>query len=330
MCKFKIVILDTFVPLSDIESETFSQIGAEVVQANVATPEEIWAATEDADAVMTVAARLTAEVIAGFKKVKVIGRYGVGLDNVDLEAATEHGIIVTYAPVYCQEEVATLAVTLLLAAERRIFLADAVVKGGNWKGSVPAVEASRSLQGKVLGLVGFGAIARMVVPKMQPFGCEVIAYDPYMNFDFCEQLNVKPVELDDLLRNADYVSLHVPLLPSTRHMIDAPQLAMMKKDAILINTARGGLVNQAELVKAVREGRIAGAGLDVLEFEPPDPADPVFSDPRIITTGHIGAATQESVIRLRHTVADQVVDALYGKCPACLGNPAIKEKLGLR
>ena len=279
---------------------------------------------------MTIAAKIDRQVINRLDKCKVIGRYGVGLDNIDVDAATEKGIVVTYVPVYCQEEVALLAVTLMLACERRVMIADRVVKSGNWKGAVAAVNGARSPRGKTFGLVGFGSIARQVVPFVKPLGLRVIAYDPYINLEYCKELDVESVELPELLRTSDYISLHVPLLPSTHHMIAAKELSMMKKDAILINTGRGALIDQKSLFVALRDKRIAAAGLDVLEVEPPDPKDPIFSLDNIITSGHIGAATSEALVRLRENVAQGVADTLAGKWPKVLGNPDIKKKLTLR
>ncbi len=329
MAKFKVAVVDALLPLTDIERGILEAVGCEVTQTACANAEEIVKVAADADAVMTVGAKLTAEVIAQLKNCKIIGRYGVGIDNVDLDAATAAGIVVTYVPVYCQEEVATLAVTLLLAAERRLIQADRVVKT-NWKGSLKAVNGARSLKGKTLGLVGFGAIGREVVPLIQPFGVKVIAYDPFINLDYCKQLNVESVSLDTIIDTADYISLHVPLLPETRHMFSDAQFERMKDDAIIINTGRGALIDQAALYRALKAGKIAAAGIDVLETEPPDQNDPIFTLDNCITSGHIGAATNESVERLRAKVAQGVANVLTGKWPDVIANPKIKEKLSLQ
>jgi D-3-phosphoglycerate dehydrogenase len=330
MAKYKIVVVDNIIPLSEVERQVLSQVDMSVEQKNCANALEIIQMAAEADAVMCVGARLTAEVIARLDKCRVIGRYGVGIDNVDLEAATEKGIVVTYVPVYCQQEVATLAVTLLLACERRLIQADRVVKARNWKGSLKAVAGARSLKGKTLGLVGFGAIGREVVPLIKPFGVEVIACDPYINLEFCRQLGVRPVELDYLIENSDYISLHVPLLPETRHLFGDEQFGRMKNEAIIINTGRGALIDQRALCAALKDGKIAAAGLDVLEVEPPDPDDPIFTLDNVITSGHIGAATHEAVKLLKTKVAQGVVDVLSGRWPEVVANPKIKEKIELK
>ena len=330
MSQFKVVYLDKLLPLTHYETDILEAVGAKVEQIPCTTAEELRVAAADADAVMTIAVKLNREAIGVLQNCKVIGRYGVGLDNIDIEAATEKGIVVTYVPVYCQEEVAVLALTLMLACERRLLIADRTVKSGNWKSAVAAVNGARSPKGKTFGLVGFGSIARQVVPLVKPLGVRVIAYDPYINLDFCKELGVQSVELDELLKTSDYVSLHVPLLPSTLHMISREQLDMMKNGSILINTGRGALIDQKALYEALKDKKIAAAGIDVLETEPPDPADPIFTLDNVITSGHIAAATSEALVRLRQKVAQGVSDVLSGKWPEVLGNPDIKNKLTLK
>lgn len=327
---FKIVFADRILPISNYEKEIIEGFGCTVEQYDAITPEQILEVARDADAIMTVGGKFTRETIEGLEKCKVIGRYGVGVDNVDLEAATEKGIVVTYVPIYCQEEVATLAVALMLACDRKILLADKAVKAGNWAGTVKVVNGARSPRGKVFGLVGFGSIARAAVPFVKPFGVKIIAYDPYINLDFCRELGVESVTFDELIETADYISLHVPLLPSTFHMIGEKELCRMKNTTIVINTGRGALIDQNALVRAVKEGEIAAAGLDVLEFEPPNPEDEVFKLDNIITTGHIGAATTEALIRLRQNVAQSIVDVLGGNMPKAVANPEVLKKVPLR
>lgn len=330
--KFKVVFVDSILPITDIEKNIIAELGCEVTQYNAITPKDIIAVAHDADAILTVGGKFTRETIEGLEKCRVIARYGVGFDNVDIEAATEKGIVVTYVPIYCQEEVATLAVTLMLACSRRIFQGDRAVKSGNWVKAVAAVSGASSPRGKTVGLVGFGSIARQVVPLVKPLGVKVIAYDPYINLKFCEELGVESVELDYLLENSDYISLHVPLMESTRHMIGAEQLKKMKKTAILINTGRGGLIDQDALCQALKDGDIASAGLDVLEFEPPREHEEIFELPNCITTGHIAAATEEAVVRLRTAAATSLVKVMQGikpTMPSGIANPDVLKKVSL-
>ncbi len=326
---FKIVFVDRILPISEYEKNIIEEFGCTVEQYDAIQPNEILEVAKDADAIMTVGGKFTREVIEGLEKCKVIGRYGVGVDNIDLDAATEKGIVVTYVPIYCQEEVAALAVTLMLACDRKIVKADRAVKAGNWANAVAVVNGARSPKGKVLGLVGFGAIAREVVPLMKPFGVKIVAYDPYINLEFCEKLGVESVTFDELIQSADYISLHVPLLPTTRHMISENEFRKMKNTTVVVNTGRGALIDQNALVKAIKEGEIAAAGLDVLEFEPPSPDDEIFKLEDVITTGHIGAATTEALIRLRINVAQSIVDVLGGKQPKAVANPKVLEKVDL-
>ncbi len=328
----KIVFVDNILPLCDIEKKIIGDFGCEVTQYSAFSPGDILEVASDADAILTVGGKFTRETIEGLKKCKVIARYGVGFDNVDVTAATEKGIVVTYVPVYCQEEVATLALTLMLACSRKIFQGDRAVKEGNWAKAVAAVSGAASPRGKTVGLVGFGSIARQVVPLVKPLGVRVIAYDPYIDLRYCQELDVESVELDYLLEHADYVSLHAPLMESTRHMIGAKQLSRMKKTAILVNTGRGGLVDQDALCQALKAGEIAGAGLDVLEFEPPREQEEIFTLPNCITTGHIAAATEEAIVRLRTAAATSLVQVLSGvkpQFPSGIANPDVLSKVHL-
>lgn len=327
--RFKIVFVDRILPISDYEKEIIEGFGCSVQQYDAILPEDILKVAKDADAIMTVGGKFTREVIEGLDRCRVIGRYGVGVDNIDLEAATEKGIVVTYVPIYCQEEVAALAVSLMLACDRKILKADKAVKSGKWANTVQIVTGARSPKGKVLGLVGFGAIAREVVPLMKPFGVKIIAYDPYINLDYCNKLGVESVSFEQLLETADYISLHVPLLSSTWHMIGEAEFKKMKHTTIVVNTGRGALIDQNALVNAVKNGEIASAGLDVLEFEPPNPEDEIFKMDDIITTGHIGAATTEALIRLRRNVAQSIVDVLDGRKPKAVANQDVLEKVHL-
>ena len=326
---YKIVFVDKILPISEYEKEIIEEFGCTVSQYDAIAPEEIIKVAKDADAIMTVGGKFTKETIDGLEKCKVIGRYGVGVDNVDLTAATAKGIVVTYVPVYCQEEVAMLTLALILACDRKVLIADKSVKAGNWADTVNVIEGARSPRGKVFGLVGFGAIARSVVPYIKPFGMKIVAYDPYMNLELCKELGVESVTFEELIENADYISLHVPLLPSTVHMLGADEFHRMKDTTIVVNTGRGALIDQKALVKAIKEGEIAAAGLDVLEFEPPDPEDEIFRLDNVITTGHIGAATTEALIRLRQSVARSIVDVLSGKRPKDIANPDVLEKVKL-
>lgn len=327
--KFKTVMLDSVLYLTDIEKERMSEIGSTIEQYDIYEPEDILKVAKDADAIMTVSAHVTREVIEQLEKCKIIARYGCGFDNVDTKAATEKGIVVTYVPIYCQKDVATMAVSLMLACERRLFVADAATKGGDWVRCTQLAGGARSIEGKTVGLLGFGRIAREVVPMVQAFGANVITYDPAVDRELAAEMNVKPVSFDTLISESDAISIHCPKTPETIHMIDRPQFEKMKKGVIIVNTGRGAVMNQAELANAIKNGIVAGAGLDVLDPEPPDIEDELYSLDNVICSGHTAACTIESVDRLRKAVAANVANVLTGKRPLECANPEVLEKLDL-
>jgi len=330
---YKIVFVDDVLPISPHEREIIGRCGWEVRQHSAFTTNEILAVARDADAIMTVSGDFSRATIEGLEKCRVIGRYGMGVDNVDLQAATEKGIVVNFVPVYCSDEVATLSATLVLALSRKLQIADRVVKEGHWENSVKSIGGAFSIQGKTLGILGFGKIGQTFAPLMKPFGVELITYDPYIDLGACERLGVSSVDREELLRRSDIIYLQMPLIPETWHNLGKAEFDMMKDGVVIVNTGRGALIDQEALKDALRSGKVGGAGLDVLEFEPPDPDDELFRMENVITSGHIGAATTEAIIRLRRAVAQGIVDVLEGRRPAppaAVANRDVLEKLTLR
>lgn len=327
---FKTVMLDSVLYLTDIERDRMSDIGSSIEQYDIYEPEDILKVAKDADAIMTVSAHVTREVIEQLERCRVIARYGCGFDNVDTKAATEKGIVVTYVPVYCQKDVATMAVSLLLACERRLFKADAATKRGDWVSCSQLVEGARSIDGKTVGLVGFGRIAQAAAPMLQAFGANIITYDPAVNKELAAKMNVTSVDFDTLISTSDAISIHCPKTAETIHMIGRPQFEKMKKGVIIVNTGRGAVIDQAELAKAIKEGIVGGAGLDVLDPEPPELEDELYSLDNVICSGHTAACTIESVDRLRRAVAENVANVLTGKMPLECANPEVLEKLDLK
>ncbi len=275
MSKYKVVLLDEIV---EVDRDRLAEIDAEVVRAVCRTPEEIIAAAADADAVSQVYVKLSGDTLKELKKCKVIGHDGIGLDSIDIPGATEAGIAVCNVPQYCQEEVSTHAIGLLISVARKLDVANSIVRDGKWKQALNACLVNRSFVGRKMGLLGFGSIAQYAVPKAKAFGMEVIAYDPYMNEAKAEALGVTPVSFDELLSEADYISVHVPFIESTYHLLSKDEFAKMKDGVIIINTARGPIIDQEALVEALKSGKVAGAGLDVLEQEPPLENDPRRQD----------------------------------------------------
>ncbi len=263
-----IAVADSVFPNLDLAVEALSGVTTEEFRMSADTSaESILAVAADADALLVTYSQINAEVIAGLNNCKAIGRFGVGTDNIDIAAATEKGIQVCYAPVYCLDEVSDHAMALLLSCARKIPYANKLASEGRWE--MPAVTPIRRFRGKTLGLIGLGNIPQQIVGKAQAFGINVIASDPYCPDDVFSRLNVEKVELDDLLGRSDYVSVHAPLTPETENMFNMDAFKKMKNSAFLINTARGPLVDIDDLAKALDAGEIAGAGLDVLPEEPP-------------------------------------------------------------
>ncbi|MFZ5689080.1 MAG: C-terminal binding protein [Bacillota bacterium] len=285
----------------------------ELVGFQCNTEEEVLAACKDADGVITNLSPISAQVIQGMKKCRVISRYGVGYNNVDIKAASNKGIIVCNVPDYCFDEVADHAFALMLALARKLNACIQGARDGSWNYSL--YKPIFRLRGKVLGLVGFGSIARNLARKAQSFGLKIVAFDPYVSHEKMEQLAVSPVDLDHLCRVSDIVSIHVPLTDSTRGLIGQRQLEKMKPTAILINTARGPVVDEDALINALQAKMIAGAGLDVVKKEPIDVNNPLLIMPNVIVTPHMSWYSEEAEEELRMKAANNVLSVLKG------GNP---------
>ena len=253
------------------------------------------------------ATRVTRAVVAAATRLEVIGRAGAGVDTIDVEAATERGIIVMNTPGGNTTAVAEHTLALLLALARRIPVADATLKTGRWeKSRLQGVE----LLGKALGIVGLGRIGGEVARRALGFRMQVLAYDPYLTREAAERLGVESVELDELLARSDFITIHTPLTGDTRHLIGEAELARMKPGVRLINCARGGIIDEAALVRALAAGHVGGAGIDVFEQEPPPADHPLLRFEQVVLTPHLGAATDEAQSAVALAIADQVADAL--------------------
>lgn len=296
----------------EIEKEIFRKNGIDFQIGNCFTDEEILKLCQDADAVMTVFQNLSANVITKLQNCKVIVRYGIGYDNVDLEAATSRGIKVCNIPDYCTEEVATHAVSLILSLSRSIKALNLNVAAGEWNDSFSP--RSRRLTTQTLGLVGFGKIAREVAKYTAAFGFKQIAYDPFLPEEAFSSYGVEKVNLEKLFREADVISLHSPLTEETRHLINKDSLSIMKNNAILINTSRGALIHQNDLIDALQKNQIGGAGLDVLEIEPLiDSKHELLSFRNVIVTPHIAYKSVESAELLHEKAAKTACNVLQGE-----------------
>ena len=294
------------------EQELLRSIGVELKLCDCVTEEDIIAQCGDADAILLDLAPMTAKAIAGLKNCKVISRYGVGFENVDLEAATKAGIQVTNVPDYCMEDVSDHALALMFACMRHIPMRDRKIREGNWN-----IQATGfRLRDKVLGVIGAGRIARAMIRKVSGFGLkEVVAYDPYISAEDLAKIGVRKVELDELLAVSDIVSLHLHANAETKGMINRDTLAKMKPTAILLNVSRGPLVNDEDLLEALRSGRLLAAGLDTHNCEPLGTDSPFCALDNVVLTDHAAYSTVEGVQELKEKAAQNVIDVLTGKTP---------------
>jgi phosphoglycerate dehydrogenase-like enzyme len=290
--------------------------GAGVVLAEVRghDPDAIAAAAAGADAIFVYSGKFDAALIGRLRRCQVIARCGAGYDNIDVAAARTHGITVTYVPRYGEQDVAEHAIALMLACARRLASSDRAVQSGGWP-SFAELGPMRRLAGRTLGLVGFGRIAREVAARAHGLRMQVVAADPYVDPAAGEPLGVRLMALEEVLATADFVSVHVPLGPATRHLIGSAALAAMRPGAYLINTSRGAIVDQDALVRALDAGSMSGAALDVLEHEPPSVGSPILGRPDVLITPHSAAFTDEAFAELQRTAVADVLLVLRGKRP---------------
>lgn len=315
-----VAVTDSVFPNLDPAKAVLSKIGGELRLAPEPTPEGILSVARDADAVLTTYAKVTAEMIQQMTRCRIISRFGIGVDNVDIPTATGQGIVVTKVPDYCLDEVSDHAMALLLALIRKIPSANARTQSGKWE--MRAVVPIHRLRGTVLGLVAFGQIPQLVAPKAQAFGMQVITYDPYVPDEVLKRANVRRVEMDELIRTSDYISLHCPLTPETKHLFGAEAFQRMKRSAYLVNTARGPVIDEAALAQALDQKLIAGAALDVMEKEPPGNS-PLFGRDNVIVTPHTSFYSEESLVDLQTKAAEEVVRVLSGQAPRNPVNPEV-------
>jgi D-3-phosphoglycerate dehydrogenase len=322
----------------DWEQETLSTIPEfdfELRRGSPLTTDEMIALARDADALLVSSREpVTRPIIERFDRLKVIARYAVGLDNIDLDAAAERGIVVTHYPMYCTNEVADHALALLLALNRRIVQFDRDLREGAWarhehhmdrilRGPIPP------LREMTIGIIGVGRIGTAVAARLAPFGVKLIAFDPYLDADVIRQNGAEPVLLEELLQHSDIVTLHCPLTPETHGLIDASALATMKPTALLVNTARGPIVDLAALVVAIENQRLGGAALDVVYPEPLPLDSPLYSLPNVILTPHAAYYSERSVKVIRTETLMAAVDVLQGRQPKVVANPAVLPRVSL-
>lgn len=314
----KIVMLDRMGTDFSQEKSVFRAEGATFIVTYFRNVDELREIVRDADILMFNDAHITKEVIDALERCKMIIRYGIGYDNVDLEAAGRKGIYVCNAPSYGTYDIAEHTMALLLSVCKHIPVADRCARVGQW--NAERVGKARRLQGKILGIVGFGRIARAVAARARAFEMDILVYDPYQAEEAIDALGYKKVDLETLLELSDYVTLHSPLTEETHHMMGMAQFKRMKKDAILINTARGALINENELIFALLSGEIGGAALDVFETEPLPGNSKLLDMENVVLTPHVAWNSFEGTEDLHAEVIENVVRVLHGEVPENIVN----------
>jgi D-3-phosphoglycerate dehydrogenase len=309
-----VVVTDHVFPHLDLEREILAKAGHELrYEGDVLDAADVEAAVARADAVLNCYAPMPATVIESMRDCRVIARYGIGLDTIDIPAATARGIVVTNVPDYCIDEVSDHALALILALGRGIVRLNRDVRSGRW--DPMTARPLHRLRGRRLGLVGFGRIARRLAEKAGPIGFEVTATDPFIPDDAIGAAGVVPADLDTLLAGSDVVSVHAPMTEENRHLIGARELGLMRPGAVLVNTSRGPLVDLEALREALDGGHLGGAALDVLESEPPDSGDPLLQREDVVITPHAAFYSEEAMAEQQRKAAEQVVEALAGRMP---------------
>ncbi len=305
----------------DIERSVLAENDIELVVAPAGDVATLSKLAADCDAIMTNWAKVPEAVIAACSRCQIVARLGIGLDNIDVAYATGRGIVVTNCPDYCLVEVAEHALALLLSLSRKVAYYHHATMTGTY--DLRAGAALRRIEGQTLGIIGYGNIGQKLAEKARPLGLKILATSRTKRGTVD---GVRFVELNELLAASDYISLHVPATPETKHMLGAEQFSRMKPTAYLINTARGAVIDHAALADALSAGKLAGAALDVQEVEPPDLSIPPYNDPRVIVTPHAAFVSVESLENLRRRVAQQVADRLHGRVPENVVNPAVLGK----
>ena len=314
MARPLIAVTDSPFPSLNPANKALARVNPEPLRmAKSPSADDILAVARDVDALFVTYAKLPGDLLKGLKRCKVIGRFGLGVDNIDIPAAAALGITVTYVPDYCMREVSDHAMALLLALARKVTFSNKLVQSGRWE--VPPITPLHRLDGQVLGLVGFGNIPRALAPKAKAFGLRVVVHDPYVAPGVLAEAVVEDASLDALLGMSDFVSIHAPLLPATRGLFNAGTFLKMKTGAYLINTARGPLVDETALVNALDSGHLGGAALDVVTTEPLAKDSKLLGRDNVILTPHTAFYSVEALEELQTKCASDVARVLSGEKP---------------
>ncbi len=309
----KVVITDYEYPDIEAEKKIIGGAGHELLDYQAKSEAELMRITKDADAVVTQYAPINRKVIENLAHCRMIIKYGIGINNIDADAATERGIWVCNVPDYGLDEVSTHAVALILSLARKLPAADRAMKQGKF--GIAHLRPLTRFAGSTLGIVGFGALGRLVAKKMSAFSLRILAYDPFLDQEQAKALGVEPASFETLCRESDYITAHCPHNKHTEHLFNRAVFQSMKKTAYFVNTSRGGVVREEDLIAALEAGEIAGAGLDVYEIEPPKPDNKLLSLPNVICTGHGAWYSEQAIAALQRKAAEEVVNVLAGNKP---------------
>lgn len=315
----KVVVTDYIEPDLEWEAREMERRGIEFAchQLKFTSPQQVIEATRDADVVVVNMVPVTAEIVAGWERCRLVIRHGVGYDNVDLAAIEKAGIPCCYIPDYCTEDVAEHAIMLILASARRLPTSRKVLDESSARGQWDFADVIPiyRIAGRTVGILGCGRIGSRVYQKLKSFGVEFRIVDPYLTEERKRELGIEVVDKETMFRESDYVTVHTPLTRETRHIVNAGTLAMMKPAAHLINTSRGPMVDAAALAEALRNGVIAGAAIDVFDREPPPPDHPLFGAPNIILTPHLAWYSEDAAWRIRELIVLEVDRFAAGQPP---------------
>lgn len=326
MCnEMKVLVVDADFPSLHNEEIILKKIGAILVRATSTNTKVLIHEIADADGVLVQQALISREVLNAASQCKVIVCYGTGVNSVDLKAATQCGIFVCNIPDYCIEEVATHAFSMILSLNRKLFLNDYLVRSGEWK-KFTTIGLIRRLSSLKLGIVGFGAIGRALAKRAKVFGFKIIAFDPFLKESVFTETGVEQCNLTKLLKDSDFISLHVSLSEKTKDMISRNEFKIMKSSTYLINVSRGGLINEVALIDALKTGQIAGAGLDVFKDEPIPKDNPLCKIPQVLLTPHLAYYSEESQTILQQRAAEEVARVLTNQLPRNAVNPEVIKK----
>jgi len=319
--KYKVLITDHEMIDLDCERRVLEKIDAQLIDSQCKTEQDVIENAQGVDGLLVDYAPIGDDVFKALPRLKVVARYGVGYDKVDVQAANRYGVCVVNVQNSCTEEVSDHALALLLASSRKIVLFDHWIKKGKWDYNFS--KPIYRLKNKNMGIIGFGNIPRRLVEKLQPFKMNILVYDPFVHPDVEKELSVTLTDLNKLLIESDYISIHTPLNDNTHHLIGEKELSLMKDSVYIVNTSRGGVIYEKALIDALRNKKIAGAALDVFAIEPINKDNPMLSMENVILTPHVGWYSEESQRELQTKAAQGVADVLMKKRPDFLVNPEV-------